>query len=196
LSSGAPSWLSIDPSTGQVWGTIPDGVNSFSYSVTAWNNSGWVTAGPFTVFFWHRHVNIHTSLSCTSPVYTGQHGTCTLWVSNWGPSAAPDVTAQISLPWQLRADYCGLDYWFYYGCSISNNTAFENLGTLYPRQTKELTVVFNARTGYVLWGRHRGHRFTVEVVGSAASHGYYWFFGQRESYSVAYVTVIPRGIWW
>jgi hypothetical protein len=196
LGSGAPSWLSINPSTGQVWGTVPDGVNSFSYSVTAWNNYGSVTTRPFTVFFWHRHVNIQTSLSCTSPVHTGQHGTCTLWVSNSGPSVAPDVTAQISLPWQLRADYCGRYYWFYYGCSISGNTASENLGTLGPWQTKELTVVFTARTGFNLWGRHRGHRFTVWVVGSAASHGYFWFFGQRESYSVAPVTIIPWGMWW
>jgi hypothetical protein len=79
---------------------------------------------------------------------------------------------------------------------ISGNTASENLGTQYPGPTRELTVVFTARTGFNLWGRHRGHRFTVRLVGSAASHGYFWFFGQRESYSVAYVTVIPRGIWW
>jgi alpha-tubulin suppressor-like RCC1 family protein len=49
LSSGAPSWLSIDPTSGQLAGTVPAGITSFSYSVTATNSLSSVTAGPFMV---------------------------------------------------------------------------------------------------------------------------------------------------
>ena len=114
------------------------------------------------------------------------------------PSAPParSVPAKIALPSQLRADYCGHSYFFNFGCTISGNTAHENLGTLKPGQTKELTVTFTAKTGFNLWGWHRGHRFTVRVVGSATSFGNWWFIGHRASYSTAYVTIIPRGFWW
>jgi hypothetical protein len=212
--SGNPSWLNIDPSSGMVSGTIPDGITSFSFSVKAWNNFGSIWAGPFTVFFRHHHhnnfgnANIETSLSCPTTVYTGQHGTCTLWVNNDGSGPASDVTAQITLPWQLRADYCGYYNFFSYGCSISGNTASEDLGTLYPHQGKHLSVTFTALTGFNLFGRHHGHHDTVKVVGSATAGNNFlgwfggqwypgqWFGGQRTSYSVAYVTIIPRGFWW
>jgi len=206
---GAPSWLSIGPD-GMMSGTIPAGTTSFTYSVEAWNNYGHVLAGPFNVFFWnnffrHEHVNLYTSLSCTSPVFTGQHGTCTLSVTNWGPGFAPDVTAQIALPRQLRADYSGYYSGYYFGYSIVGNTVSENLGNMYPRQTRYLTVRFTAQSGFAIWGRHPGYQTTVLVVGSASSGfdnyrgNYGWdynFFGQRQSYSVAYVTIIPRGFWW
>jgi len=222
-ASGSPSyglstnagWLGIDPSTGMVSGTIPDGITSFTFSVKAWNNFGTVWAGPFTVFFRHHqhhnnfgNANIETSLSCPSTVFTGQHGTCTLWVTNDGSGPASDVTAQITLPWQLRADYCGYFNFFSFGCSISGNTASEDLGTLYPHQGKHLSVTFTALTGFNLFGRHHGHRDTVKVVGSATAGNNFlgwfggqwypgqWFGGQRTSFSVAYVTIIPRGFWW
>jgi hypothetical protein len=82
------------------------------------------------------------------------------------------------------------------GVGHPRHTAYENLGTLNPGQTKQLTVVFTARTGFNLWGWHPGHRFTVRVVGSAASYGNWRFIGQRVSYSTAYVTIIPWGFWW
>ena len=98
--------------------------------------------------------------------------------------------------YQDCATLCTLDFCLpVWSCSISNNTAFENLGTLYPGQTKALTVVFTAKTGFSLWGWHRGHKFTVKVIGFAASHGGRWLVGQRASLSVAYVTIMPRG-WW
>jgi hypothetical protein len=196
LGAGSPSWLHIDSYTGTVWGTVPFWARSFSYSVTASNSVGSATAGPYTVYVQpqQRHVNISTYLSCTSRVYTGQRGSCTLWVTNNGYNSAPNVNAQIALPSQLRADYCG--YFWSFGCSISNNTASENLGTLNPGQTKALTVVFTARNGFTLFGWHHGWRFTVKVVGSASSYGNWWFLGQRSSYSVAWVTIVPRGIWW
>jgi hypothetical protein len=213
---GAPSWLSISNS-GMVSGNAPNGINSFSFSVKAWNNWGFASAGPFNIFFHHHNffnfaeTNLHTSLSCTSPVFNGGHGSCTLWVNNsnqnffWGPNQynqnfgqnfASDVTAQISLPWQLRAQYCG--YYFYnYGCQIYGNTAYENLGNLYPGQTKSLTVHFTVRSGFGIWGNHPGNWFYVRVVGSASSnHGNFYFFGRGQSSSTAYVKILPRGFWW
>jgi hypothetical protein len=195
-----PGWLQINSATGAMWGTVPNGTSSFSYSVVASNGIGTgVLAGPFTVYvrpgYGYGYVNIHTSLSCTRYVFTGQRGYCTLTVTNRGWNVAPDVTAQIVLPWQLKAGYRGYSF----GYRIYGNTVSENLGTLYPGQTKELFVTFTARTGYNLWGRHPGYKFTVKVVGSASSSGNYgnlWFYGQRQSYSVAYVTIIPRGFWW
>jgi hypothetical protein len=208
--SGAPSWLNIDSSTGMVSGTIPDGTTSFSFSVMAGNNFGWITRGPWTVFFRHSYqqysyTNIHTYLRCSSYVYTGQRGSCTLWVTNgqnyywgqnynFGQNFASDVTARISLPWPLRADYCFADSF----CRIFGNTATANLGRLYPGHSAHLTVVFTAESGFSIWGWHPGHSFKVRVTGSAYSYGNgnFFPFGQQESFSFAYVTIIPRGFWW
>ena len=50
LGTGAPSWLSVNPTTGQLSGTVPTGTTSFSYSVVASNSVGTpATAGPFVV---------------------------------------------------------------------------------------------------------------------------------------------------
>lgn len=218
---GAPGWLSIDDS-GTVSGTIPDASDSFTFSVYAWNSWGHLTLGPFTVFYRHHHhhhhnnfaeVNLRTHLYCTSPVYTGGHGSCTLWVTNendnfpWSPNNywgqndnfgqdfASDVTAQISLPYPLRA-FCGYGYWSF-GCRNFGNTVTEDLGNIYPGQTKSLTVEFTVRGGFSLWGWHPGHSFYVRVVGSASSeHDNFFFTGDGESTSVAYVKIIPRGFWW
>ena len=46
---GAPGWLSLDPSSGDLGGTVPSGISTFSFSVVATNSSGSTTAGPFTV---------------------------------------------------------------------------------------------------------------------------------------------------
>ena len=195
--NGGFSGLYINPFTGTVSGTVPNFGNSFSYSVTATNGFGQtINTSWFTVYIRHffNRANLSTSLSCTSPVSTGTKGRCTLWVTNRGFGNAPSVNAQIALPRQLQANYCGYYYFNNFGCSISGNTASENLGTLYPGQTKSLTVTFTARTGFWLWGWHHGFRFTVKVVGSASSFGFQ-FFRNGQSTSVAYVTIIPRG-WW
>ena len=226
---GAPSWLSIN--NGMVWGNIPNGTNSFSFSVYAWNQWGHVTVGPFWVYF-HQHqnyyqhnynnyaeTNISTSLYCTSPVYNGGSGTCTLRVSNsnqnffWGPGQynnnnfgqynnnfgqnfASDITAQISLPYQLKAEYCGYSY-YYNGCHIYGNTAYENIGNLYPGQSRSLTVHFRVQSGFNIWGYNHGNSFWVRVTGSASSNrGNFNFFGRGQSYSTAYVQIRPYGIWW
>ena len=49
LTAGAPSWLSIDPSTGAVTGTVPSGSGEFSYAVTASNNQGTTTTQTYDV---------------------------------------------------------------------------------------------------------------------------------------------------
>jgi hypothetical protein len=198
-SLSGPSWLHIDSFSGSVWGTVPFYGRSFTYSVTATNHAGSATAGPYTVWVQQQpqrrfHSRVTTFLSCTSRVFTGTRGSCTLWVTDRGNGSVPNVTAQIALPSQLRADYCNNSF-FFFGCSISNNTATENLGTLYPGQTKQLTVVFTARTGLGIWGWHHGFHFTVKVVGSASSFGGFPFFFNGTSFSTAYVTIIPRG-WW
>ena len=177
-------------------GNLPDGTYTLTASYEGSSSFGSSASGPDTVTIGrHGRVDINTYLRCPSKVFTGRHGTCTLFVSNSGATPAPDVTAQIALPPQLRADFCG--FFLNFGCRISGNTAFENLGTLNPGHTKELTVVFTARTGFNLWGWHPGHRFRVRVVGAAESGvPNWWFFGQRVSFSTAYVTIIPRGFWW
>lgn len=53
LGGGAPSWLSINPTTGTVTGTAPSHPQTFTYSVIATNSVGSVTAGPFTVALRH-----------------------------------------------------------------------------------------------------------------------------------------------
>lgn len=194
LTGGFP-WLRINPFTGTVSGTVPNFGGSFRYSVTATNGLGSATAGPYTVYIKHFGATIRTFLSCTPRVFTGQRGSCTLYVTNPGFSSAPGVTAQIALPSQLRANFCGFNFNFNFGCRIVGNTAYENLGTLNAGQTKQLTVVFTARTSLNLWGWHHGYRFTVRVVGSASSSGGFPFFQHPASYSNANVTIIPRG-WW
>ena len=50
LAAGAPSWLSVDPTTGAVTGTVPSsGVTSFAYAVTATNSKGSVSSPTQTV---------------------------------------------------------------------------------------------------------------------------------------------------
>jgi Putative Ig domain len=194
LGSGSPSWLHVDSRSGTLWGTVPDWVTSFSYSVTATNSAGSATAGPYTVYIKQHRADIRTYLSCTSKVYSGGKGTCTLSVTNAGRYPAPDVTAQVNLPSQLRALSCGY-YWWNRGCTISGNTASENLGPLSPGQAKTLSVVFAAQSSHSIWGWHRYHTITVKVTGFAASDEGFWGFGGR-SYSTAYVTIVPRGWWW
>jgi hypothetical protein len=192
LGSGSPKWLHINSSSGTVWGTVPDWATSFSYSVTATNSVGSATAGPYQVHVKSHHAAIDTTLSCTSKVFSGKQGTCTLSVTNVGRFSAPDVTAQVNLPSQLRALSCG-HFWWNSGCKISANTVSENLGTLRPGQTRTLSVVFVAKSGHSIWGWHHFHTIKVKVIGSAASG--FWGFGGR-SFSTACVTIVPKGWWW
>jgi hypothetical protein len=181
---------------------LPDGTYSLtaSYQGSPWFSQSW--SNPCWVHINHGGgADIVTYLSCTPKVYTRQRGNCTLWVTNKGWSPSSDVTAQVALPWPLRADYCGFNNWNWgwnYGCSITGNTAHEDLGTLNPGQTRQLTVFFTARPARNLWGWNWNwwHASTVRVVGSASWYGYWWWYGQQTSYSTAWVTIIPRGWWW
>jgi hypothetical protein len=207
--SGAPGWLSINSSTGAVSGTVPGGISSFTYSVVASNSEGSATAGPFTVTVGHRgghpggHASLSTSLSCTSPVRSGSHGTCTLYVTDNGSGSAQDVTGQINLPSQLTADFCGHNWgwgWFNnYGCSISGNTATEDLGTVRSGQTKSLTVTFTAQSTHFLWGWGHQSDQWVKVTGSASaqSQGFWgWFGGGSTSYASTWVKILPAKFFW
>jgi hypothetical protein len=48
FSLTGPSWLSVDPTTGVLPGTVPTHPRTFSYSLTATNAVGSVAIGPFT----------------------------------------------------------------------------------------------------------------------------------------------------
>jgi len=210
LASGAPGWMSINTSNGVVSGTVPNGINSFTYSVIASNSLGNATAGPFTVSVSrHGHPGggfgrLSTSLHCTSPVHSGARGTCTLDVTNTSGNSVQGATGQINLPSQLKADFCGHGWnfgWFNsWGCQISGNTVTETLGTLYPGQTRAVTVTFTAQSTRWLWGFGHQFREWVRVTGSAqSSNGYFWtpgWFGYgNTSHSFTSVEILPPHFW-
>ena len=162
------------------------GSSAFASSTSA---PDWVQVGPER----HRAV-LATDLNCTAKVFAGKQGACALSVTNAGRFSAPDVTAQVNLPSPLRARYCG-QFWAHQGCTISGNTASEDLGTLRPGQTRTLTVFFTAKPGFSLWGWHHKHAITVKVIGSAAADQGFGDPGAR-SFSADYVTIVPQGWWW
>jgi hypothetical protein len=199
LGSGAPSWLSINSYTGAVSGTVPQGITSFTYSVAASNNLSSATAGPFTVSVSRgghgESGRLSTSLSCTSPVRAGNRGTCTLYVTNTGRGTDRDVVGEVSLPRQLQADFCGHGWgwgWSNWSCSISGNTASENLDNLAAGQTRTVTVTFTARSSSWLWGQGRESAKWVHVTGSASSDQYLWGWNGNDSYTGAWVRIVPR----
>jgi hypothetical protein len=141
------------------------GSSAFASSTSA---PDWVWVGPER----HRAV-LATDLNCTAKVFAGKQGSCALSVTNAGRFSAPDVTAQ--------------------GCTISGNTASEDLGPLRPGQTRTLTVVFTAKPGFSLWGWHHKHAIKVKVIGFASADD---FGGPgARSFSADYVTIVPQG-WW
>ena len=117
LAPGAPSWLSLDATTGALSGSPPAGTTSFAYSVIATNDVGNVTAGPFTVTVspgtTSPDADISATLSCPATVQVRTLASCTLTVTNTGPAAAKFVAAGVSLPfrfWRASATPGGL--WF------------------------------------------------------------------------------------
>jgi uncharacterized repeat protein (TIGR01451 family) len=108
LASGAPSWLSVNTSTGEVTGTPPAGTTSFSYAVTATNVAGTATAGPFTVTVAKPSTNadISAALACPASMTVGGTGACTLTVANAGPATASKVIAGVLLPAALSEVSC------------------------------------------------------------------------------------------
>jgi hypothetical protein len=207
FSLSGPSWLSINSTTGQVSGTVQGWPgSSFTYSVTASNGVNPSVTDTFKVWITGNgnpggNGKLYTRLNCTSPVHSGSQGTCTLSVTNYGGNSARNVVAEIDLPSQLRADFCGHGWgwgWFNsWGCSISWNTASQDLGTLWPGQTRSLTVTFTAQSTRYLWGWGHQYRQWVRVVGSAQSSGGWNWFGGNASYSAASVLILPpHWFWW
>jgi hypothetical protein len=206
---GAPGWLSINSSTGVVLGTVLGAGRSFTYSVEASNSLGTVTAGPVTVQVspyahpggpGNGRGNLSTSLSCSSPVRSGQQGTCNLYVTNNGANSQQNVFGTINLPSALRADFCGHGWgwgWYNYNnCSISGNSATEDLGTLRPGQTRTVTVTFTAQSTRWLWGWGRQFSEWVRVTGSAGSQYWGWYGNGNQSRSTTYVKILPPRFRW
>ena len=108
LAAGAPSWLAINASTGEVTGTPPAGTTSFSYAVTATNTAGAATAGPYTVTIapTSDKADVSAALACPAGMTTGSTGTCTLTVANAGPATASKLIAGILLPAALSELSC------------------------------------------------------------------------------------------
>jgi hypothetical protein len=203
LGSGSAGWLSINTSNGDVYGTVPSGIHSFGYQVIASNSEGTIDTQWFTVSVnsGRHYSDLSTRLACPTWVTTGQHGVCTLYVTNDGWQQSNNVDAQVALPSQLQADRCttgwtytpGQGWGWGSGCSISGNVASEDIGNLNPGQTKELSVVFTVERPGWIWGWHRQRPEHVWVVGSASEYNSYGWY-QRASYTAARVTIYPR--WW
>jgi hypothetical protein len=105
LGAGAPSWLTVNSSTGIVSGRPPAGTKSFSYSMVAGNSAGTVTAGPFTVPV-SAGADMSLALSCPATLVLGHRGTCTLTVTNNGPALATNVAAGASISVRLKVTGC------------------------------------------------------------------------------------------
>jgi hypothetical protein len=198
----APSWLSINSATGQVSGTVPRSAQwGFSYSVAASNSVATVTAGPFAVNVGSRdyhHSHLSTQLYCPASVANGRTGTCTLTVrdTGWGSGRTSAVTGSIYLPSELHARSC----WSGSGgqgqgqpwpgnqqnCWTGNHSVSANLGSLYPGQTKTLSVTFGAHLNS--WGWQQSHAVRVSVLGTAQNNS-----GVASSKS--WVTIFPRFVW-
>jgi Big-like domain-containing protein/uncharacterized protein DUF11/putative Ig domain-containing protein len=109
LAAGAPPWLSVNASTGQVSGTPPKGTTAFSYQVTAANAVGTATAGPYAVTvttFPPPEADLAAVLQCTAHLRVGAVGKCTMAIDNFGPDAAAGASESVSLPAGLAEVSC------------------------------------------------------------------------------------------
>jgi uncharacterized repeat protein (TIGR01451 family) len=142
LASGAPSWLSVNASTGEVTGTPPSGTASFSYAVTAANVAGTATAGPFTITVAKASSNADISvvLSCPASLTTGGTGTCTLTVANAGPATATKVVAGVRLPAALSETSCTS------GCARHANVFTWTLASLASGASAKFAITVKAST--------------------------------------------------
>jgi len=193
----APSWLTINSSTGVVSGTVPWGTGAgFSYSVAASNSVGTVTAGPFAVSVGnggYHHSGLSTALSCPRGVSSHGQGTCTLYVTDnsWGRDGG--VTATIYLPSELHAISCdkggdtGVGHpWGWQSCSLSGNVVKASLGSMHSGETESLAVTFTAHTNS--WGWQQSHGARVTVLGQATDR-------TGVSSSSAKISIYPRLYW-
>jgi hypothetical protein len=189
----APSWLTINSSTGEVSGTVPWGTGGgFSYSVAASNSVGTVTVGPFPVNVGNggfHHSGLSTQLYCPRSVTSQGRGTCTLYVtdSSWGRDS--NVSAAIYLPSELHATSCAKGVgqpWGWHSCSLSGNVVKAWLGNLRSGQTETLSVAFRAHLDS--WGWQQSHGARVTVLGQATDN-------TGVSSSSAKISIYPRLYW-
>ncbi len=121
--SGAPSWLSINATTGLVSGVPPKGTTSFTYSVVASNGVGVnATAGRFTVTVSPASAakaDLSVALSCPATARLHATVTCTVRVKNAGPYTALNVLTTVVLPSNFTSpvpsaggkNYGGIELW-------------------------------------------------------------------------------------
>jgi uncharacterized repeat protein (TIGR01451 family) len=140
LTSGSAGWMSIDTTTGMVSGTVPAGITSFSYGVTATNVAGTATAGPFTVTVGaaSTKADLAGSLSCPASLKVAGTGTCTLTVANRGPASASNVIAAVALPASLTETGCNA------GCTRHANVFSWTATTLADGASATYTVTVKA----------------------------------------------------
>ena len=154
LTGGAPSWLAINPATGEVTGTPPSGTTTFTYTVTATSTAGAATAGPFTITVTKPSPNadISAALACPTAMTVGGTGTCTLTVANAGPATTTKVIAAVALPAALSQTSCTP------GCTRHANVYTWTLASLASRASAAFTITLKAsKTG------------TAPVLAAAAS---------------------------
>jgi Bacterial Ig domain/Putative Ig domain/Domain of unknown function DUF11 len=108
LAPDAPSWLSIDASTGTVSGKPPKGTRAFAFEVTATNVAGSSVAGPYEISVAPKapKANLVTSLSCPKNLVKGTTGVCALSVINNGPATAVNVSIAALLQSKLAETSC------------------------------------------------------------------------------------------
>jgi Domain of unknown function DUF11/Putative Ig domain len=142
LGAGAPSWLSLDATSGALSGTPPAGTTSFAYSIVATNGVGSATAGPCTVTVQPvtepHDADISAALACPPSVPIGTVATCTLTVTNGGPATAHRVSAALVLPFGFRRmSSTPAGRWF-------GHMGFWFVGHLDPGESATLTVSFGS----------------------------------------------------
>ena len=140
LATGAPAWLTINTTTGQVTGTPPKGITSFTYAVTATSTAGTATAGPYTVTVTRAaaHADLSAALTCPATLTARTVGTCTLTAANAGPATARRITAAVLLPPRLAVVSCTA------GCTRHCHAVTWTLPALAPGASAQLAVIIRA----------------------------------------------------
>ena len=100
LASGAPSWLSVDPDSGDVAGTPPLGTTSFGYQVTATNGAGSATSNVQSITVVEAPTSVTVSGPDSQVVGTTYEATST----SSGADVAPTYSLASGAPSWLTID--------------------------------------------------------------------------------------------
>jgi hypothetical protein len=166
-----PKWLTINSTSGAVSGTVPSGIKSFKYSVTATNSAGTATGGPYKVTVSQNAsaTDVVASLSCSKSVNINGSGKCSLTVENDGSATAYAVTAQVKLPSQLRADCGQTEGWFGNGGTCKGTVSWK-ISSLAAGASKVEKLTFTANQGGYSSSYGKTHSTDkVTVKGSATT---------------------------